>query len=540
MFKIKSITRAFITMCVLFSIALLWTCANPVEDRINKDVTKKYPVLSIKRGEANIGNGAQYDFGTAAALQAIPLVFWIENIGSAEISVTDIRLDSNSDPAFVLDNPNTTPFSLGFVSPSNKVDITITFTPTAVSSFGATLLVTSTDPKNGNYSVNLIGAGVGGSAPTPGSLSVQGYTETSVTLQYTAATDPDGPSGLQYKVVQSDSDNITATQDAMDNGTTVYGWGTLSSPITVSGLTDDKDYYFNVIVQDPSPHYVAYSRVAQKTLRFKRIYWTEAGTTHCIKRALLNGTNVENVITSLVTPRDLVIDSAGTNIYFTDNGSGAKKIAKVNRVGTPVVNNLVTGLNNPIGIALDEANSKLYWSDASLDIINRCDISTGGSIETVITLTVGAWCAGICIDPTTHWIYWAEYGNSRIMKANLSAPDPNLTKKEVADSSSGSNIPDSPYAIDIDSANQIVYFTENISTNGKVKRIPASGGTDTIEVIDGTQMLPKGIALLNPGDTVFWTESKPTGGDVFSSNTIILSPNPIISSLINPEGITIY
>ncbi len=81
-----------------------------------------------------------------------------------------------------------------------------------------------------------------------------------------------------------------------------------------------------------------------------KIYWTDPDAL-AIRRANLNGTNIEDLVTTgLTNPVGIALDLESGRMYWTDPGSG--KIKRANLNGSNV-EDLVTGLSAPRGIALD-------------------------------------------------------------------------------------------------------------------------------------------------------------------------------------------
>jgi len=95
---------------------------------------------------------AALDFGNILLSASSDLTFQISNVGDADLNVTDIALTGAG---------FTTDFGGDFVvTPGNSQDVTVTFTPTAVSNYSATLTITSDDEDEGTLTVSLTGAGV--------------------------------------------------------------------------------------------------------------------------------------------------------------------------------------------------------------------------------------------------------------------------------------------------------------------------------------------------------------------------------------------
>ncbi len=188
-----------------------------------------------------------------------------------------------------------------------------------------------------------------------------------------------------------------------------------------------------------------------------KVYWTEktGAQRGRIRRANLNGSNVELVKALTSVPRDLAIDSAGSKLYLT-NAWG--KIQRLNFNGTAFQPNLITGLESPQHLALDVAGGKVYWTEpdslwrANLNGKNRekliADLGEIGSIavagnkvywteknkvggkrgtirraalngSNVQTLaTLWSIPIGITVDRVGHHLYWTN-SNGRIQRATL-------------------------------------------------------------------------------------------------------------------------
>ena len=96
------------------------------------------------------------------------------------------------------------------------------------------------------------------------------------------------------------------------------------------------------------------------------MYWTNA-TKHKIQRANLDGTNVQDIVTTgLEIPEDIVLNVRNNTMYWTDWGSD--KIQRANLDGTNVQDLIVIGLQRPVGIALkiSEASSPLTFNPSTI------------------------------------------------------------------------------------------------------------------------------------------------------------------------------
>ena len=113
-------------------------------------------------------------------------------------------------------------------------------------------------------------------------------------------------------------------------------------------------------------------------------------------------------------------------IYWTETAwnwrSNIGKIRRANLNGT-AAEDLVTGLFGPVDIALDLQNRKMYWTDRTLDKIQRSNLD-GTNVEVIVkkdTLTISPNC--IALDVNSNKIYWGNWRREIIQRANLDGSD---------------------------------------------------------------------------------------------------------------------
>ncbi|MBC8232096.1 T9SS type A sorting domain-containing protein [bacterium] len=109
-----------------------------------------------------------------------------------------------------------------------------------------------------------------------------------------------------------------------------------------------------------------------------KIYWTNLDT---IKRANLDGSDVEDVVTGLSNARGMDLDVGRGKIYWADESTS--KIQRANLDGSNVEDVVVTGLSIPQGLAIDVYNGKVYWTD-TFDNISRANLD-GSDVEDLAT-----------------------------------------------------------------------------------------------------------------------------------------------------------
>ena len=112
-----------------------------------------------------------------------------------------------------------------------------------------------------------------------------------------------------------------------------------------------------------------------------KIYWTEqtSDRTGKIRRANLDGTNVELVKDLTNAPRGIAVDNVNGKIYLA-NSYG--KVQRLNLNGSNFQPNLITGLESLEGIAVEAVSRKLYWTEKGS--ISRANLN-GKNIENIVT-----------------------------------------------------------------------------------------------------------------------------------------------------------
>ncbi|MCK4625382.1 MAG: PEP-CTERM sorting domain-containing protein [Phycisphaerae bacterium] len=153
-----------------------------------------------------------------------------------------------------------------------------------------------------------------------------------------------------------------------------------------------------------------------------KMYWTNwNGKT--IQRSNLGGDNVETLIdTGLYGPIGIAVDPDGGKMYWADNltAPGGGCIRRANLDGSDI-EDIVTGLFYPLGIDLDLPAGKVYWTDVSSAKIQRANLD-GSSVENLITAGL-IWPNSIDLDVSGGKMYWTDgYSNApthKIQRADL-------------------------------------------------------------------------------------------------------------------------
>ena len=289
----------------------------------------------------------------------------------------------------------------------------------------------------------------------------------------------------------------------------------------------------NLIVNLASPRGIAVDAVGGK------VYWTEQTSDRSgrIRRANLNGTNVQLIRDLTSVPQGLALDTTNGKLYLTNSWG---KVQQMNLDGSGFQPNLIVNLNAPRGIAVDVAGDKVYWTEegkirrANLDGSNRQDIViglgtpdgiflqttpveiliresqrppmywvnagvgtlqslTGSSVDHLLPNVQNA--TSVAVDMAGGKVYWAEQTSDRsgrIRRANLNGSNVQLVQELTS----------VPRRLALDTANGKLYLTNSW---GKVQQMNLDGSDFQPDLIANLES-PRGIAVDAAGGKVYWTE----------------------------------
>ena len=174
------------------------------------------------------------------------------------------------------------------------------------------------------------------------------------------------------------------------------------------------------------------------------IYWTD-WRARGIRRANLNGTGVETLVTGLSGLSGLAANETTQKVYFGDPINGRIGVLDV---ASGIASDLVTGQTAPTDVELD-GTGKIYWIDNDLTggVIRRANVD-GSSVETVSGSLTSPF--GLALDVTAGKLYWTDAVDGAIRRSNL-------------DGSSAEDLATSlntPAGISVDPAGGKVYWVE--------------------------------------------------------------------------------
>ena len=210
----------------------------------------------------------------------------------------------------------------------------------------------------------------------------------------------------------------------------------------------------------------------------EKLYWAEktGNRTGKIRRANLDGTNVQLVKDLTSVPLVIALDIVNRKIYLTNSWG---KVQRLNFNGSNFQPNLITGLQTPNHLALDVVRGKIYWTEQTSDRTGKIRSANldGTNVELVKDLTSAP--RGIAVDNVNGKIYLANsYGKVQRLNLKGSNFQPNLITGL-----------ESPEGIAVDAVGRKLYWTEK----GSISRANLNG--KNIENIVTGLNSPANIAL---------------------------------------------
>jgi sugar lactone lactonase YvrE len=263
-----------------------------------------------------------------------------------------------------------------------------------------------------------------------------------------------------------------------------------------------------------------------------KIYWVDGYlSTASIRRANLDGTNIEDIITSwaLSEPVGITLDEVEAKMYWTNYDFASIQRANLNGSNVEVL--VASGLSHPGGIALDVAAGKMYWTSYGAAKIQRANLD-GTDIEDIITSGL-SHPEGIALDTAADKMYWIDAGTDKIQRANLDG-----TVVEDLVTSGLSN----PFGIALDTPAGKMYWTDGGTV--KIQRAYLDG-TNVEDLISSGLDSPGGIALDTVAGKMYWIDSgtdKIQRANLDGNNvediitTGLFSPTGIALALVTNDG----
>ncbi len=237
-----------------------------------------------------------------------------------------------------------------------------------------------------------------------------------------------------------------------------------------------------------------------------KMYWTDGGTanyTGKIQRANLDGSGVQDLVSGLDFPGDLVLDLNGGKMYWHEGVD----IRRANLDGSGI-QDLVSGVRGGIPtLSLDLSAGKMYWmgypTTNYTGRIQRANLD-GSGVQDLVTGLGGIW--NLSLDLSGGKMYWVEGveaesdGKFKIRRANLDGSG-------VQDLVSGLT---HPRNLALAPSGGKIYWTEHETASsdaidGKIQRANLDG-SGVQDLVLGLAR-PERIALDLSAGKIYWTEN---------------------------------
>jgi len=255
-------------------------------------------------------------------------------------------------------------------------------------------------------------------------------------------------------------------------------------------LVDSPFEIETVVTSLASPRDVKVDSLGVATAGVPKIYYSDSSQNKIVQ-ASLDGSLKDNLYTGLGDPGGIALDPTAGKIYWTDFHGSHDNIRVGDMDGSGASSIVLSGLNGPMGIAIDAANSHLYFCDNGDNVIKRVD--TVGTNET--TLISGGDPNYIALDliNTPNKMYWTDFDADEIKRADLDGTNPE-TLVELD--------PGSPRGISLDiSAGKMYWVDEGLDTMSRANM----DGSDVETLLTGLNFTT-GMDIDTVQKTIYWCD----------------------------------
>ncbi len=203
-----------------------------------------YPWISIRYEDEPVDT---LDFGTVGAAEPVTVALTILNKGDCDLEIDDAQTTDADAPFSVgaLDWP--------IIAPDEEAELEVTFSPTEAGSFATTIEVTSNDPFEDLYSIELVGELTSGGLEISPQLIDFGSIEVGCEVEETATASNvgSGPVTIESIEISAGSDEITFATDTLP--ATLESGESLDLRVAYAPVDEfDDQAYLTVTSTDPS------------------------------------------------------------------------------------------------------------------------------------------------------------------------------------------------------------------------------------------------------------------------------------------------
>ena len=343
-----------------------------------------------------------------------------------------------------------------------------------------------------------------------------------VTVRNQGARPADATTLVYYRSIDA---TISSSDTRVGGGDVILLFASDTSVLSISLIApeDAGTYYYGACVQsvvgESNTKNNCSDAVRVTVSQMPQMYWMEWSDwdTGIIRRADLDGSNIEVLVSELLSPSGLALDVAEGKMYWTDWGMGI--IYRADLDGSNI-KDLVTGLENPSDLALDVAGGKMYWTAGGMGGIHCADLD-GSNIEDLITGLENP--SDLALDVAGGKMYWTDWGMGIIYRADLD----------------GSNIEDlitgleNPSNLALDVAGGKMYWADWTWDIGGIHRADLDGSN--IEDLITGLLSPFGLALDVAEGKMYWTAGGRDMGGIHCADLDGSNIEDLVTGLVNPS-----
>jgi sugar lactone lactonase YvrE len=397
-----------------------------------KGVSAPGPDIQVQQGSTNIDLTHAWPFGSIHAGATTDVTFTIWNYGTPGstlgLSLNPVSIDGADAPRFsIVSQPNSGNLS---IPEGGSNTFTLRFSPPAgaAASYTALVHIANNDPDEGpDYSLTVTGSGL-----MPDIGVKQGLTDLpdgTGSYAFTPAVPADGPNEQSTVVTFSIWNigqlplNLSGVSISGTNAADYVLSNTTTSPVPTGGSTSFTVRFdpstvgsktATVTVNSDAPGAKnPYTFAVTGTASFaKKVYWAvrDAGV---IMKANLNGSNPEVALGGLGWPVGLAIDQVNNYMYIAEYGPGQIRKAPLDGSSSTVIASAFSAFH----VAIDATNGKIYWTGYQPATLSKSNLD-GTGVQT-IGVPVSVAC-GIAVNPSTLDLYWTDYWGGMVYRTDKS------------------------------------------------------------------------------------------------------------------------
>ena len=367
--------------------------------------------------------------------------------------------------------------------------------------------VTSFDVGENNPFVGIVSASNASSYAITGGVDADKFLFFSDIGLLTFKTAPDYEMASDDNMDNSYIVEVTATNNLGDQSLTTEQAITVTvSDVTAPALSELKVTGSTLNSLMMAMAYELFDRMAEPRglaldLLKNKMYWIDSNGSK-IRRADLDGSNIENIITTgLNSPGDIAVDFVRGQIYWTEAG----KVRRADLDGSDIEDIVLTGWPTVVAnIALDIIGGKIYWTHSeglnSANSVRRADLD-GSNSEIIFDINT-VFPRDIALDVSGGKIYWTDnVRDKKVRRADLDGS--NIEDIVMSNDAGGSG---KIYAdkIALDLFGDKVYWTDR--SNRNVIRRADLDGSNVEDFITSELLSSHDIVLDGGRYRIYWTD----------------------------------